>query len=114
MAAGGAVPAAYEQLPEADWQRLSAALRARGLPPFMAAKFRPWYVSMMLAVPPCLTAELAQQDGLDARIEATADAAGVPTRALEPWDTALGAFADLPLDRQIAMLRTAITEPGTA
>lgn len=103
-----------ELMQESDWQALAEAMRARGLPPFVAAKFRPWYVSMLLAIPPCLAQTMAQDDGLDTRIEAMATAAGVPTRALEPWDTALSAFADMPLDMQLSMIRTALVPPAAA
>ncbi len=99
---------------EADWQRLSEAARARGLPPFMVARFRPWYVAMLLSLPPCLQADLAAQNGFDARIEAMARDAGVPLRALEPYDTAFRAFDAVPLDAQIDMMRTALAAPGSA
>src|SRR3989338_6376989 len=52
-------PTLPERLSKPDWARLSDALRARGIPPFMAAKFRPWYLSMLLGIPPCSMAEAA-------------------------------------------------------
>ncbi len=102
-----------ELLPEADWQLLSEALRLRGMPPFMAAKMRPWYVSMLLAVPPCMADQMQEQTGLDKRLAGIARENGVPTRALEPFDTAFTAFADMPLDTQILMIRSALASPET-
>ncbi|CUH78664.1 TraB/GumN family protein [Tropicibacter naphthalenivorans] len=96
---------------EDDWQMLSAAIEARGLPPVMAAKLQPWYVSMLLAVPACLQAALTEKNGLDARLEALADVSEVPTRALEPFDTALDAFGQVPLDMQVKVMLSALTGP---
>lgn len=103
-----------ELLPEEDWQQLAEAMRARGMPPFMAAKMRPWYVSLLLSMPPCMTARLGERNGLDARLEAAAGAAGVPTRALEPYDTGFAAFAEMPFDTQILMIRAALSAPDAA
>ncbi|MBV2359974.1 TraB/GumN family protein [Thalassococcus sp. CAU 1522] len=104
-----------EILPEEDWQRLAEAMRARNLPPFMAAKFQPWYVSMLLSVPPCLMAQLtggAGAGGLDKRLTDIAAAAGVPMQALEPFDTAFRAFNAAPRETQIAMMRLSIGDPA--
>ncbi|SMX38942.1 TraB/GumN family protein [Maliponia aquimaris] len=103
-----------ELLPEEDWDQLAEAMRARGMPPFMAARMRPWYVSMLLAIPPCMTGQLTERNGLDARLEAAAGAAGVPTRALEPYDIGFAAFADMPFDTQLLMIRSALATPDTA
>ena len=69
-------PTLPEALPEADWLRLSDALRARSIPPFFAAKMQPWYVSTLLAVPACQFAQTAAQNGLDRRLMALAKAEG--------------------------------------
>lgn len=98
-------------LPEEDWNRFSSAMQARGIPPFIAARFRPWYVSMLLAVPPCLAASLAEHSGLDARIETIATSAGISVQALEAFDTGFRAFEDIPLSQQIDMLRASMTDP---
>jgi uncharacterized protein YbaP (TraB family) len=100
-----------ELLPEEEWQRLSEALNARGLPPFMGARMRPWYVSMILSVPPCMAGQLAEQNGMDAQLEKVAEAAGVETRALEPYDTAFGLFSEMPMEAQLAMIRSALAAP---
>jgi hypothetical protein len=97
-----------EILPEADWQTLSEAMKARGMPAFMAARFRPWYVSVLLAVPPCALPAAMQGEGLDARLIAAAAAAGVPVSPLEPFDTAFRIFETMPLEAQVGMIRTSL------
>lgn len=101
-------PTLAEALPEPDWQRLAQALRDRGIPPFMGSRFRPWYVSVLLAVPPCAMTEASRKNGLDARLMATAQAQGVPVAALEPFDTALRLFDTVPQDAQLDMIRSAL------
>ncbi|MBN9886982.1 TraB/GumN family protein [Salipiger abyssi] len=97
-----------ELMEDADWQALSDAARDQGIPPFMAAKFRPWYLSMMLSLPACAKSAMEARDGLDMRIEAMADAAGVPTLALEPFDTTFNIFNAEPLDEQIEMMTVSL------
>ncbi|WP_136682426.1 TraB/GumN family protein [Falsirhodobacter xinxiangensis] len=97
-------PTIPEQLSEEDWSALGAAVSARGIPPFMAAKFQPWYLSMMLSIPPCQSGADATF-GFDKRIIALAKRAGTPIAALEPWDTVLGLFAEMPPEEQLDMIR---------
>lgn len=101
-------PSLMQRLPPADWDALAAAMEARGMPAFMAAKLQPWYVSLMLGVPACGLAEAMQANGLDHRLMDAAAAAGVPVRALEPYDTLFGLFASLSESEQIEMIRTAL------
>ncbi|MBY6159962.1 TraB/GumN family protein [Mameliella alba] len=100
-----------ELLPEDEWQRLSEAMRLRGMPPFMAAKMRPWYVSILLSIPPCMKDQLAEANGLDAQLEQMARADGVPTRSLEPYGTGFEAFSDMPIETQLLMIRSALSSP---
>jgi uncharacterized protein len=104
-------PTLPEMLPDDQWQALSAAMAARGVPGFMAAKFRPWYVSVLLSMPPCaLTGTAAGDvpDGLDQRLIRHATETALPIAALEPFDTAFKVFQDGPIKDQIAMLSGAI------
>lgn len=101
-------PTLMEQLPPADWTRLAAAMAARQVPGFMAAKFQPWYISMLLSVPPCAMAALAAKDGLDFGVMEVADVAQVPVRGLEPFDTVLRLFGEMPKDQQIEMVQNAL------
>ncbi len=101
-----------ELLSESQWDQMSEALNARGLPPFMAARFQPWYVSVILAVPPCATAIDLSAGGLDARIEGIAEKQGIPRAALEDVQTIFSAFADQPRDVQIDMMLSALVDPA--
>lgn len=81
-------PTLPEALDEATWQAVMEAARARNIPPFIAAKMQPWYLSLTLSMPPCILPDLmAGREGLDRMLIDDAKAAGVPVGALEPWDT---------------------------
>lgn len=101
-------PTLAEALPRDEWQRLAQAMRDRGLPPFMASRFRPWYVTMLLSIPPCAMATAMDRSGLDQRLIERAEAAGKPVRALEPFDTALKLFDHMGRDAQLAMIRATL------
>jgi uncharacterized protein len=101
-------PSLMEQLPADDWARLASAMSARQIPGFMAAKFQPWYVSVLLSVPPCAMASLAEKNGLDFQIMAKASTENIPIRALEPYDTVLQLFGGMTPEEQIEMLQTAL------
>lgn len=98
-----------ERLPEADWQKLAAALQARGIPAFMGAKFQPWYVAMLLGMPACAMSVMADgATGLDHLITQAAKADGVPMAALEPYDTVFTAITSLSDSDQTAMIHDAL------
>jgi uncharacterized protein YbaP (TraB family) len=101
-------PTLLEQMAPADWQRVAGAMEARQIPAFMAAKFQPWYLSMMLSIPPCALEDMASPNGLDHRVMAAAQAAGVPVRALEPYDTLLSVFGAMSGLDQIDMIMTSL------
>ena len=97
-------PTLLERLPPKTWEKLGTALAARGVPGFMAAKLQPWYVAVMLSIPPCAMAEMADPKGLDGMVIDAALAAGVPVRALEPFDTIFTLFDAMSEDEVIAMI----------
>jgi uncharacterized protein YbaP (TraB family) len=97
-------PTLMEQLPPETWEKLAAAASARGIPPFMTNKFRPWYITVLLAVPPCAMVEMATPNGLDQQLIDTAVAAGVEVRALERYDTIFTIFGVLSNEDQLAMI----------
>ena len=101
-------PTLPEMLPRTDWLRLSQAMRDRGIAPFMAAKFRPWYVTMLLGVPPCDIERMATTKGLDGMLIDAALAEGVTVSAMEPYDTLFGIFDQLPQEDQLAMITSAL------
>ena len=62
----------------------------------MVAKFRPWYVSVLLAMPPCSMDLAAMPDGLDCAIDRSRRRAKrLPVQALEPYDTLFSIFGDM-------------------
>lgn len=91
-----------------EWQTLSDAMTRRGIPGFMAAKFQPWYISMLLAVPPCMMATAAEKTGLDHLLIAAALDRGLPVRALEAHDTVFRLFDSFSRAEQVAMLRSSL------
>jgi uncharacterized protein YbaP (TraB family) len=101
-------PTLVDLLEPEEWAALSDALRARAIPPFMAARFRPWFVSVTLSLPACAARAAAEEGGLDALLIAAAQDLGIPVGPLEPWDTALRLFDGLPMDSQIGMIRSAL------
>lgn len=105
-------PKLNKLLPEAEWKELAARMQAHGIPPLFTARFRPWYLAMMLGMPPCATAALKQgENGLDTQIMAQAQAAGIPLRALEPYDTLFTLFDGLPLEEELEMIRGTLQSP---
>ncbi len=97
-----------EALTSEEWEALTAALLQRAIPSSLAEKLRPWFVSMMLSIPPCALQLAATGGGLDKRLMAAATEKGIPIQALEPFDTALGLFDGLTLDEQLTMIRNAL------
>jgi uncharacterized protein YbaP (TraB family) len=106
-------PTLIDVLDEQTWGQLAAAASARQIPPIMAAKFQPWYLMLVLSMPPCAMADvMAGQRGLDHMIMDTATAAGVPMQAVEPWDTLFGLFMNDSFEEQVEMLRLSLLDPG--
>jgi uncharacterized protein len=101
-------PSLLEQMEPAEWDRLANAMSARGIPAFMAAKFKPWYVSMMLGMPACAMDPVAIENGLDKRVIALAGDQGLPVRALEPYDTLFKMFGTMPAEDQLSMIRSTL------
>lgn len=101
-------PTLPELLSAEDWQHLSQAMTARGIPGFIAAKFRPWYVSVMLGIPPCAMDQAATARGLDGLLLDAAAKAGLKVQALEPYDTIFGIFDTMSRQDQLDMITTAL------
>ena len=104
-----------EVLSPPDWARLSDALRARGIPPFMAAKFRPMYLAMLLAIPSCNFGSADLRNGLDMRLMAAAAKLEIPVQALEPFDTILKVFDGYTAkDQQTVVLQSVLLDDQNA
>lgn len=89
-------PTLNQQLPPEVWAQLSDAMSARGIPAFMTAKFKPWYILTLLSLPPCAMLQMTQEpEGLDRLVIKVAEEAGVPIRALEPYDTLFKIFGSM-------------------
>ena len=101
-------PTLREALPQEEWDQLADAMRDRGLPPFMVSKFRPWYVSMLLALPACEGAVQAEKGGLDGMVIDHATERGIPLRALESHETVFRLFQSMTFDDQLGMIRSAL------
>lgn len=101
-------PTLLEQLPPDVWAQLSDALAKRGIPGFMAAKMQPWYVAVLLAIPPCAMAQMKDPKGLDGLVIDTAEAAGVPVRGLEPFDTIFGIFGAMTQAEMVSMIQSTL------
>lgn len=109
-------PTLPEQLPEDLWQRFSKEMSVRGIPSFLAAKFRPGYATLMLGIPPCAM-DLSTgktPEGLDTMIQDYAKSNAIPTKGLEPYDTALKIFALLEEGDPMEALRLGIAMTNDA
>lgn len=104
-------PTLPERLEPHEWQVVSAALSDRGLPPVISSRMRPWYVSMMMGMSPCMLKQIAEDQGargLDQLLIDRAHAADVQVAALEPWDTVFTIFADMTPAEEIDMIRSSL------
>jgi len=101
-------PTLPEQLSPELWEQLSTAMAARGVPGFVAAKMQPWYLSMILSIPPCALQAMGEDRGLDAMIMEEAAARDLPIKALEPYDTIFGIFDALSPADQLSMITASL------
>lgn len=105
-------PTLPELLDEETWQLVIDAASSRSIPSFMAAKMQPWYLSMVLSIPPCAMQDMVRGDmGLDHMIMQDAAAADVPMQALESMMTLFEIFQNDPIEEQIDMLRVNMLAP---
>ena len=106
-------PTLPELLDEATWATLADAARARDIPPFLAAKFRPWFLMLSLSVPACAAGHLgADKAGLDIALMEAAGDRGLAMAALEPWDTLFTIFESGPMEEQLGFLRLGVLDAG--
>lgn len=101
-------PTLIEQLPPAVWTQLQGAMGQRGVPGFMAAKMQPWYVAVMLSIPPCAMQQMQDPKGLDGMVIDAAQAAAVPVRGLEPFDTVFRIFDAMSPEETVAMIQSTL------
>ncbi|WP_270726797.1 TraB/GumN family protein [Shimia sp. Alg240-R146] len=91
-----------DRLGDTHWATISSELQSRGFPPFMAARYQPWFLGLTLAMPPCAMAEIAAgKKGLDHMVEQLAHDLGLPTDSLDSTEGLLAILAADPLDEQL-------------
>jgi len=105
-------PTLIDRLPAEDWQQIADQARAAGVPAFMAAKMRPWFLSMSLSVPQCARTIKDVTEGLDMQLMEVAEAAAVPTLSLEDPLHVFRLLDEAPLEEQVAELRSYIALMG--
>ncbi|SMO56913.1 TraB/GumN family protein [Paracoccus laeviglucosivorans] len=104
-------PTLPERLGKEEWDTLWKAMELRGLPAVVTSRMRPWYVSMMLGISPCMMAQVkgnGDTGGLDHQLIERAEAADVPVKALEPWDTVFTLFQGMTPQEEIDMIRASM------
>lgn len=95
--------------PEA-FAHVSGQLESARLPSQFARLFKPWVVSMIMAVSDCERKRMANGNPvLDKRIAEAAEENGVPVVGLETMEAQLEAAAAAPIEEQVAMLKTTLT-----
>ncbi len=105
-------PTLIDRLPDPAWQQVARLAQAAGIPPFAAAKMRPWFLSMSLSVPLCARRIPDVAHGLDQQLMVLAEEAGVAVRSLEEAMTVFQALNADPLDKQVADLSSYIALMG--
>ncbi len=108
-------PTLIDLLGDQEWQQFSSEMQARGIPSFLAAKFKPLWAAMMLGIGPCE----AQENGLDANgidqlVGDYAEAIGNPSRSLEDFAELLETLDNDPIEQQLNMIRLTLAWPGDA
>ena len=102
-------PTLIDLLDEDSWARLSDELSSRGIPPFMAAKYRPWLLFATLSVPACaFDALMAGEPGLDAQIEAEALARDIEIATLDEIEDVMAIMNQGTLEEQVELLKMAV------
>ena len=98
-------------LSEAEWEDLSAKMQARGFPPFIAAKMKPMFASMMLGMSPCKLRQMqAGREGIDRLLAQRLDDENLPSRSIEGYRTALTLLDAFPAEKQTELLRLSLLQ----
>ncbi|WP_170607277.1 TraB/GumN family protein [Ruegeria arenilitoris] len=97
-------PTLIDLMAEEEWAALSANLAERGIPRWMAAKMRPWFLSMMLGIPPCLMETPDFDRGMDARLTEIAKEHAIPRHSLESVEELIAMFDSHSLEEQVQSL----------
>ena len=106
-------PSLIDRLSPNEWDHVAALASASGLPPMVAAKMQPWFLSLSLALPLCAKQDPNISNGLDKRLMTMARAVDVPITALEDALSVIALLSDTPLDQQVEELRSYLTMAQT-
>jgi len=103
-------PGLKSRLAAHEWETLQGAFSAMGVEPDRGDRMRPWFVSLLLELPPCETAAVAAGTRvLDARIEALARDAGVAVSSLDAApEELLSFFTDMTEEEGLDVLRLSL------
>ncbi|MEP4036273.1 TraB/GumN family protein [Pseudophaeobacter sp.] len=105
-------PSLIDRLPAEEWAMISTLAQKHGLPSWMAAKMRPWFLGLSMSAPPCLKSTEARELGLDKRLQKAATAAEIPMRSLEDPMTIIQAMNADSLEEQIRQMRLTLSMAG--
>ena len=72
--------------------------------------FRPWLAALQLSVAPLVKAGYDPQSGVEIVLKARAEAAGKPIKGFETLDQQIRILADMPVDIQLAFLRSTLED----
>ncbi|MGV6804246.1 MAG: TraB/GumN family protein [Ruegeria sp.] len=97
-------PTLIDMMSEEDWAKIASAMAERGVPGWMASKMRPWFLSMMLGMPPCMLHTPDADRGMDARLTELADAHDIPQYSLEKIEDLITIFDSHPMEEQVQSL----------
>ncbi|WP_170769023.1 TraB/GumN family protein [Ruegeria lacuscaerulensis] len=97
-------PTLIDMIPAEQWETLSQGLADRGIPSWMGAKMRPWFLSMTLGVPPCMVHEPNASYGMDARLTDLAAEYDIPQFSLETTAELMAMFNEFPMEQQVQSL----------
>lgn len=91
------------------FSKVKVQLEAARLPSGFARMFKPWVVSMVMAVSECERKRIeGGEPVLDMRIAEIAQAKSIPVVGLETVQSQLEAAASVPMEEQVAMLRLSL------
>lgn len=98
-----------KMLTPSEYETVKNVVSRSGLPADLAASFKPWIVSMILSVSTCERNKVQNGERvLDMKIAETGKALGIPVVGLETIPDQLAAFAAVPEQQQIDMLRVSL------
>ncbi|WP_050773091.1 TraB/GumN family protein [Roseobacter sp. SK209-2-6] len=106
-------PTLIDLLPAEDWQLIAAQAKAAGMPSWLAAKMRPWFLAISLGIPHCLKKQKDLRNGLDRRLATMAQDLGVPGFSLEDPIVAIQMLNQGSIEEQIQEMRPHLAMMGS-